>query len=176
MERFPGEFPPDVVSPDDIPAEAGSWERWVRLDHARQWLELKIDDLRRSCREMAESLNGQSPLTPADVAALAAAPPHRSMYDISAEFRRLGERTRGPLPPAAPEAELDARANALAAAVERLRGERAELRRMFLALTDVIMPEEPLTDEELYDMLHGPRGQPIREFIAELERELGGPL
>ena len=57
---------------------------------------------------MAASLNGQSPLTLADVSTLQAAPPHRSMYDISAEFRRLGQAASAPLQPPPDGAEADA--------------------------------------------------------------------
>lgn len=30
----------------------------------------------------------------------------------------------------------------------------------------------PLTEEELHDMLHGPRGEPILDIVAEFECEL----
>jgi len=34
----------------------------------------------------------------------------------------------------------------------------------------------PLTEEELHDMLHGPRGEPILDIVAEFECDLTGDL
>ncbi len=34
-----------------------------------------------------------------------------------------------------------------------------------------LVPYTPPTDEELQDMLHGPRGQPLRDVIEEYRRE-----
>jgi hypothetical protein len=64
--------------------------------------------------------------------------------------------------------------------VERLRAEldRANTRAKYYgqaaaAMAEQLDPYVPPTEEELHDMLHGPRGRPILEIIADLERELG---
>jgi hypothetical protein len=43
--------------------------------------------------------------------------------------------------------------------------------RLYLGKDD---PEYDLTPEEVEDMLHGPRGEPLRDIVAEFERKLGG--
>lgn len=62
--------------------------------------------------------------------------------------------------------------------VERLRAQLAEAtaeaeryRRAAHALLAERVPYTPPTEEELRDLLHGPRGKPLVELIAELERE-----
>jgi hypothetical protein len=63
--------------------------------------------------------------------------------------------------------------------VEELRGEltrvqreRDEYRAAAYSMLRHIHPYVPPTEEELRDMLHGPRGQPIEEVIAEFEQLL----
>jgi len=56
----------------------------------------------------------------------------------------------------------------------RARAERDEYKAAAYSLLGQLVPYKPVTDEELHDMLHGPRGRPILEVIAELEREQGG--
>ncbi|MBA4188674.1 MAG: hypothetical protein C0467_11805 [Planctomycetaceae bacterium] len=65
--------------------------------------------------------------------------------------------------------------------VERLRvqlakasGEAENYRRAAYAMLNQLEPYVPPTEEELHDMLHGPRGRPILEIIAELEEGLPG--
>ena len=177
MDDIPDEFPPHIGSPESIPPTADLSDRVVALDRQRRWLELKCDDLRRSCRELVGSLNGRSPLSPAEVADLQADLPHRPMGEVFAAFRRLREEVTRTVPPAGESGvALDARAAELAEDVETLRHRRAELRRVFLALSDVVMPWEPPTEEEIHDMLYGPRGQSIPELLAEIEAELGEKL
>jgi hypothetical protein len=62
--------------------------------------------------------------------------------------------------------------------VERLRAQLAEAtaeaeryRRAAYALLNERVPYTPPTEEELRDLLHGPRGKPLSELITELERE-----
>lgn len=62
--------------------------------------------------------------------------------------------------------------------VERLRAQLAQAtaeaeryRRAAYALLTERVPYTPPTEEELRDLLHGPRGKPLAELIAELERE-----
>ena len=47
--------------------------------------------------------------------------------------------------------------------------DRAQVRDLLAQL----VPYEPVTADELRDMLHGPRGTPITDLIAECEREAG---
>ncbi|MBN9122819.1 MAG: hypothetical protein J0I06_27390 [Planctomycetes bacterium] len=67
---------------------------------------------------------------------------------------------------------------ALRREVERLRAQLTEVaaeaeryRRAACALLNERVPYSPPTEEELHDLLHGPRGKPLGELIAELERE-----
>jgi hypothetical protein len=62
--------------------------------------------------------------------------------------------------------------------VERLRvqlatatAEAERYRRAAYALLNERVPYSPPTEEELRDLLHGPRGKPLGELIAELEQE-----
>lgn len=62
--------------------------------------------------------------------------------------------------------------------VERLRvqlaaatAEAEKYRRAAYVLLNERVPYTPPTEEELRDLLHGPRGTPLGELIAELERE-----
>jgi hypothetical protein len=62
--------------------------------------------------------------------------------------------------------------------VVRLRAQLAEAaadaeryRRAAYALLSERVPYTPPSEEELRDMLHGPRGRPLAELIEELERE-----
>lgn len=62
--------------------------------------------------------------------------------------------------------------------VVRLRARLAEVtadaeryRRVAYALLSDRVPYTPPTEEELCDLLHGPRGRPLTELIDELERE-----
>ncbi|WP_439630257.1 hypothetical protein [Gemmata sp.] len=58
------------------------------------------------------------------------------------------------------------RLNALEREVAALRTERTSL--------GSLVPYTPPTEEELQDMLHGPRGQPILQVIEEYERKYLG--
>jgi hypothetical protein len=64
--------------------------------------------------------------------------------------------------------------------VERLRAQLAKAtaeaetyRRAAYAMLEQLDPYVPPTEEELHDMMHGPRGRSIRDIIDELEREGG---
>jgi len=64
-------------------------------------------------------------------------------------------------------ADVLGRLNALEREVAALRSVRPSL--------GSLVPYTPPTDEELQDMLHGPRGQPLLEVIEEYEKKyLGG--
>jgi hypothetical protein len=63
--------------------------------------------------------------------------------------------------------------------IERLRTQLAQAtadatryRQAAYALLNERVPYTPPTEEELNDLLHGTRGQPLTEVIDELEREL----
>lgn len=65
--------------------------------------------------------------------------------------------------------------------VERLRtqlakttAEATEYRRAAYAMLNQLVPYIPPTAEELHDLMHGPRGQPLLEIIEEYERRAGG--
>ena len=72
-------------------------------------------------------------------------------HDGAADLKQEVERLRAQLAAATAEAERYRRA-AYALLVERV-------------------PYTPPTEEELRDLLHGPRGKPLAELITELERE-----
>lgn len=63
---------------------------------------------------------------------------------------------------------------ALRAELAAVKAERDQYRSAVIALLDQIDPYVPPTEDELNDMLHGPRGQPLLEVIAEFEAELKG--
>jgi hypothetical protein len=65
--------------------------------------------------------------------------------------------------------------------VEQLRAQLAKAtaeaetyRRAAYAMLEQLDPYVPPTEEELQDMLHGPRGRPILDIIAEFEKKLAG--
>jgi hypothetical protein len=87
------------------------------------------------------------------------------------------ERENGQSAPKQP-AESEGIATDLKQEVERLRARLAEAtaeaeryRRAAYALLHERVPYIPPTEEELRDLLHGPRGKPLGELITELERE-----
>lgn len=176
MEQFPGEFPDYIGSPESIPAGADLAYRVTALDRQRRWLELKCEDLRRSCRELFGVLNGHSPLSPAEVADLQTDRPHRPLGEVFADFRLLREEAgRMVQPTGEPDGVLAARAVELAEAVTGLRRRRAELRRMYLVMSDAAVPVEPLTDDEVVELMRaadGPAGPSILDIVAEVEAEL----
>lgn len=53
------------------------------------------------------------------------------------------------------------------------RAERDEYKASTYSLLGELFPFVPPTDEEIHDMMYGPRGQPIIEIIEELERKMG---
>jgi hypothetical protein len=52
--------------------------------------------------------------------------------------------------------------------------EAEEYRRSVYALLHQLMPYRTPTDEELHELMHGPRGRPLLEVIEELERQSVG--
>lgn len=77
-----------------------------------------------------------------------------------------------------PTAGSEGNAADLKQEVERLRiqlatatAEAERYRRAAYALLNERVPYVPPTEEELRDLLHGPRGKPLGELIAELERK-----
>lgn len=74
----------------------------------------------------------------------------------------------------APTIEELTRENArLREELARAKAEAAEYKREAYRSLDEDYPYVTPTPEELHDMLHGPRGRPILEIVAELEKELG---
>jgi hypothetical protein len=80
----------------------------------------------------------------------------------------MSEQPATPVPQDLPKllAELIGRLSALEQEVAVLRGGRTTL--------GSVVPYTRPTDEEVYDMMHGPRGQPILEIIEEYEKKLTG--
>jgi hypothetical protein len=74
--------------------------------------------------------------------------------DTAAELRREVERLRTQLAKATAEAEM--------------------YRQAAYSMLEQLVPYTPPTEEELHDMLHGPRGRPILEIIDEYEAKYVG--
>ena len=70
--------------------------------------------------------------------------------------------------------ELRKRLDELEGELARTRAERDEFKASTYELLAQVFPYEPISEEELHDMLHGPRGQPIIEIVEEYERKLRG--
>ena len=58
----------------------------------------------------------------------------------------------------------------------KTRAERDEYKAAIYSLIEQVVPYQPLTPEEVHDMLHGPKGPPLSEIVAEIEAELGETL
>jgi len=69
--------------------------------------------------------------------------------------------------------ELHKLLTALLGRLETLEQEVAAIRAQRASLASIVPYTSP-TEEELHDMLHGPRGQPLLEIIEEYEKELLG--
>ncbi len=81
--------------------------------------------------------------------------------------------------PAGGDAPMDDQARRFAELERELaktRAERDGYKADSYSLLEQLVPYQPLTTAEVHDMFHGPKGPPLSEFIAELERELGEPL
>ena len=52
--------------------------------------------------------------------------------------------------------------------------EAEEYRRSVFALLNQLMPYKTPTDDEVRELMHGPRGRPLREVMQELERPSEG--
>jgi hypothetical protein len=72
-------------------------------------------------------------------------------------------------------AELSARVVELEAELARVRAERDLFRSTAYSLFHRHDPYTTPTAEELYDMLHAPRGEPLHDILAEYDRTPGGP-
>ncbi len=58
--------------------------------------------------------------------------------------------------------------------LEKTRTQRDEYKTAAYAFLEQLHPYVPPTEEELHEMMHGPRGKPLLEVIAEAEREFYG--
>lgn len=72
-----------------------------------------------------------------------------------------------PRPPAGDPAK---RLAELEAELAKTRAERDEYKAAAYSFLGQLIPYEPMTEEEAYELIHAPPGPPIRELIAELER------
>jgi hypothetical protein len=68
-------------------------------------------------------------------------------------------------------AELKREVERLRAQLAKATAETETYRRAAYAMLEQLDPYIPPTEEELHDMIHGPRDRSIRDIIAELERE-----
>jgi hypothetical protein len=100
-----------------------------------------------------------------DVAFVRSTPPQRTLEGVFAGYRKLREDPPGGLINGTPDQTMTK--------IEALAGTRERLKRVMFALSDAVEPYSPPTEEEIYDMMHAPRGEPIEDIIRELEQELG---
>lgn len=70
-------------------------------------------------------------------------------------------------------ADLKREIEQLRAQLAKANAEAAEYRRAAYEMLEQLDPYVPPTEDELHDMFHGPRGEPIRDILNELKRELG---
>ncbi len=175
----PDRVPPPAdgePAPDPNGAVAGLWARVVELEREARWLSAKCDELRHSCRDLLAAVGPPGPLTEDQVRSIQSDTPQRSSDEVFTEYRRLREERAAGLPPppsGVTAGQLTCRIADLERTATALAARRAELRPIFLALADAFDPFAPPAEEELHDMLHGPRGRPLIEIIEERERELG---
>ena len=152
------------------------WARVVELEREARWLSAKCDELRHSCRDLLAEVGPPGPLTEDQVRSLHSDVPRLSQEEAFAEYRRLREERAVEMPPVpsgATAEQLARRIAELQPAVAILTVRREELRPLFLALAETFDPFAPPSEEELQDMLHGPRGRSLIEIIEEYERESG---
>lgn len=79
------------------------------------------------------------------------------------------------MPENTPTPDLLARIAALEAELARVKTERDIYKADVYATIRKDDPEYTLTEEEIQDALHGPRGQPLLDIVSEFERELRQP-
>jgi len=60
----------------------------------------------------------------------------------------------------------------LEAELARVKTERDLYKAVIAQVYDITDAYRPLTPAELDDMLHGPRGQPLQEIVAEFEQRI----
>lgn len=175
--------PPDTGSSDPSAngdhtgSLGGLWARVVELERESRWLSAKCDELRHSCRDLLAAVGSPGPLTEEQVRSLHSDVPRVSQEEAFAEYRRLREERAAGIPPVQPGAtteQLSRQIAELRSAIAALTAHREALRPIFLALAEAFEPDAPPTEEELHDMLHGPRGRPLIEIIEEHERGLRG--
>lgn len=160
-------------TPDQNGSVAELWTRVVEMEREARWLSAKCDELRHSCRDLLAAVGSPGSLTEEQVRSLHSDAPQVSLEEVFAEYRRLREERAAGAPPAPPGATAEQLARQIAKlrpAADALTARRESLRPIFLALAEAFEPDAPPTEEELHDMLHGPRGRPLIEIIEEHER------
>jgi hypothetical protein len=74
-------------------------------------------------------------------------------------------------PPTEDADALRRRVAELQAALAKKSAEAEEYRHSVYALLSQLMPYKTPTDDEIQELMHGPRGRPLLEVIEELERQ-----
>lgn len=128
------------------------------------YLTAQCAKLRHWCRDLLADSPAAATL-PRSVTDDLSTPPAMSLAEVSDVFHRLAAAGLSfpEFAPDSPDPE-----------VRRLSDERERLRTTLFTLLDAVHPYEPMTDAELQDILHGPRGERLEDILAEYERKLTG--
>jgi hypothetical protein len=157
--------------PDASDSASGGTNGWhgpspsPDLGQHRLYLTAQCAKLRHWCRDLLD-ISPAAPSLPGTVADdLRDTPPIMSLDEVSGVFR--SQRDAGlsfpDLSPESPDQE-----------VRRLSQEREGLRNTLFTLIDAVEPYEPITEAELQDILHSPRGERLEDILAEFERKIVG--
>jgi hypothetical protein len=149
-----------------MPEQNGTPKTPAELAREAEFLSIKCDELRHACLGFLGNDATSPYVSTDDVEFVRAELPRRDTEGIMAAYRRYRD-PGAVFNPMEPVSVLTAR-------VATLAGIRDRLRSIWFSLLDQDPAFQPPTQEEIQDMLHGPRGQPIEEIIAELEKELHG--
>jgi hypothetical protein len=134
---------------------------WAR---EAEFLSIKCDELRHACLGFLDDGVTSPEVTADDVAFVRSVPPERTLEGVFAGYRKLRED-----PPAG---STNGTLDQTRAKVETLAGTRERLKRIVFALSDVVVPYAPMTEEEAREMMAAPQGESILDIIAEFEKEI----
>lgn len=144
------------------------WERAERLAAEARWLAAKCELLRDTCRTLLATAPKPFPVTPrqSELLAVPSQPPERLL-----ETMRETMIPTGPRPVHLTDEVIESAAMVSARLVNELSGQRTELRTLYLALFEELCPSDPLTEEDVRQLMAEPIGPSIEQIVAELERE-----